>query len=58
MIMLFLTCLLFLPACRTTVTVSTLNDTISTAVILHFKSNVLTVYSDYNNRAYFDNELS
>ena len=47
--MLFLTCLLFLPACGTTVTVSTLNDTISTAMILHFKSNVLTVYSDNNN---------
>ena len=42
--MLFLTCLLFLSAYRTTATVSTVNDTISTTMILLYKSNVLTIY--------------
>ena len=46
MTMLFLTCLLFLSAYRTTVTVSTVNDTISTTMILLYKSNVFTVYHD------------
>ena len=44
MTMLFLTRLLFLSAYRTTATVSTANDTISTTMILLHKSNVLTIY--------------
>ena len=49
--MLFLTCLLFLSAYRTTATVSTVNDTISTTMILLYKSNVLTIYhgDDHSN---------
>ena len=43
MTMLFMSCLLFLSAYRTTVTV---NDTISTTMILLYMSNVLTVYND------------
>ena len=51
MTMLFLTCLLFLSAYRTTATVSTVNDTISTTMILLYKSNVLTIYhgDDHSN---------
>ena len=49
--MLFLTCLLFLSAYRTTATVSTVNDTISTTIISLYKSNVLTIYhgDDHSN---------
>ena len=43
MTMLFISCLLFLSAYRTT---ATDNDTISTTMILLYKSNVLTVYND------------
>ena len=44
--MLFLTCLLFSSAYRTTVTVNTVNET---TMVLHFKPNVLTVFNDNNN---------
>ena len=46
MTMLFLTCLLFSSAYRTTVTVNTVNET---TMVLHFKPNVLTVFNDNNN---------
>ena len=46
MTMLFLTCLLFSSAYRTTVTVNTVNET---TMLLHFKPNVLTVFNDNNN---------
>ena len=55
-----LTCL-FLSAYRTTVTVNTVNETISTTMILHYKPNVLTVYNDNNNNLimnYYHKSLS
>ena len=46
--MLFLTCLLFSSAYRTTVTVNTVTVN-ETTMVLHFKPNVWTVFNDNNN---------